>query len=156
MATAVTAPNNMRKAVNAIGPISCTPILIHKKEELQIAPRVMKTSQCFGFKLSPICHCKGVVAEAISAKICANGTTMDGLSKLFRAAYSTRPAQLCQPISCYFPAFTFLTGNAFSNTKACIDGSSFAHRVEMTRRSQRKKPRNPDFFPTLCTLCPSW
>jgi hypothetical protein len=50
MATPLKAPNNMRKAVSAIGPISCTPILIHRKDELQIRPSVMKTNQCLGFK----------------------------------------------------------------------------------------------------------
>src|SRR5688572_5418929 len=54
IATAVIAPNNMRKATRAIGPISCTPILIHRKEELQIAPRRMKTIQCLVFKETPM------------------------------------------------------------------------------------------------------
>src|SRR5687768_2626783 len=54
IATAVIAPNNILKAVSAMGPISCTPILIHRKEELQIAPRRMKTNQCLVFKETPM------------------------------------------------------------------------------------------------------
>src|SRR6188474_3232229 len=54
IATAVIAPNNMRKATRAIGPMSCTPILIHRKDELQIAPRRLKTIQCLVFKGTPI------------------------------------------------------------------------------------------------------
>src|SRR5215207_709877 len=54
IATAVIAPNNMRKATRDMGPISCTPILIHRKDELQIAPRRMKTIQCLVFKETPM------------------------------------------------------------------------------------------------------
>src|SRR6185503_20672771 len=58
--TAIIAPNNMRKATSAMGPISCTPILIHRKDELQIAPRRMKTIQCLVFKETPL-HEMGVI-----------------------------------------------------------------------------------------------
>src|SRR5574341_632808 len=51
--TAVTAPNSIRKATSAMGPISCTPILIHRKDELQIAPSRMKTNQCLDFNEAP-------------------------------------------------------------------------------------------------------
>jgi hypothetical protein len=47
-------PNKARNATSVIGPISCTAILIHIKEELQIAPSKIKTSQCLNFKpISP-------------------------------------------------------------------------------------------------------
>jgi len=47
----VSAPNNTLKATRDVGPISRTPILIQRKDELQIRPSVMKTIQCFVFKL---------------------------------------------------------------------------------------------------------
>lgn len=49
----------MRKATSTMGLTSCTPILIHKKDELQITPRAMKAIQCFVFKIS--CFLKLVV-----------------------------------------------------------------------------------------------
>jgi len=48
-AVAVSAPNSMRKATSDVGPISRTPILIQRKDELQIRPSVMKAIQCFVF-----------------------------------------------------------------------------------------------------------
>src|SRR5215207_7466 len=49
-ATPNKSPKRTRKATSVIGPISCTAILIHMNEELQIAPSKIKTSQCLGFK----------------------------------------------------------------------------------------------------------
>lgn len=47
----MSAPNNTLKATSDVGPISRTPILIQRKDELQMRPRVMKAIQCFVFKL---------------------------------------------------------------------------------------------------------
>jgi hypothetical protein len=60
MATAVIAPKDIRKATNAIGPISRTPILIHKNEVLQIKPSRMKTIQCLSLILILIKDIKDV------------------------------------------------------------------------------------------------
>jgi hypothetical protein len=43
----------MRKATSAMGPTSCTPILIQRKDELQMTPREIKAIQCFVFKNTP-------------------------------------------------------------------------------------------------------
>src|SRR6266545_727210 len=43
-------PNKARKATSVIGPTSCTAILIHMNEELQMAPNNRNTIQCFVFK----------------------------------------------------------------------------------------------------------
>src|SRR5215213_8897296 len=48
-ATPNKSPKRTRKATSVIGPTSCTAILIHINEELQIAPSNRKTNQCFGF-----------------------------------------------------------------------------------------------------------
>ena len=53
-APAESIPNSTRKATSVNGPISCTAILIHKKEALQIAPRRMKMSQCLGLIISSL------------------------------------------------------------------------------------------------------
>src|SRR5512143_2768352 len=42
-------PKSVRKATSVMGPTSCTAILIHIKEELQIAPNKRNTNQCLGF-----------------------------------------------------------------------------------------------------------
>ena len=42
-------PNEARNATSVIGPISWTAILIHIKEELQIAPNKRKINQCLVF-----------------------------------------------------------------------------------------------------------
>src|SRR6266516_4042345 len=43
-------PNKARNATSMIGLISCTAILIHMKDELQIAPSKIKIIQCLIFK----------------------------------------------------------------------------------------------------------
>src|ERR1041384_5979557 len=49
-ATPNKSPKRVRKATSVIGPTSCTAILIHMKEELQIAPSKRNANQCLGFK----------------------------------------------------------------------------------------------------------
>src|SRR5512138_2580504 len=48
-ATQKRSPKRVRKATSVIGPTSCTAILIHMNEELQIAPSNINTNQCLGF-----------------------------------------------------------------------------------------------------------
>src|SRR4030067_2413968 len=69
MATPASAPNNMRNATRAMGPISCTPILIQRNDELQIIPNKMKTTQCFDFIFT--CKQVGKLRQSPMTKLAA-------------------------------------------------------------------------------------